>query len=441
MLVKAVPLALVAALAATSAAQSRRKQVRDQGEHELYNQTLLDASNPAKQILDLDLWTEKYPDSDFKDDRLYLYLQAYGKMDPPHAAQVLDYGSRLMARGLETVFNGKGGGMNIVNVLFLVAWHAAAMPDATAAQLSLGSRAARQLLEFAPKHFVAANRPADLNEEQWSAARADIEARARKALAAIAMAPGNQAMGKQPADCSAAEAAYRSAHTEYPGDPHISYAFAKALTCLAQADPERGPELYPQSIFQFVRAAALDPSMGIQDYAAKAYAAYHGNGEGLDRLRQQALASPFPPEGFTIDIPTKTASRQEEKIAVDNPQIALWTDIRTHLRTDDAFQYFNGQLKNTNLDDSGGARALRGTVVEGRPACHSKELLVAMGNAGVGNVRPEITIRLESSLSGKPERGEIEFDGVVKLFTKEPLMLTLDSAAKRITGLKILPCK
>jgi hypothetical protein len=433
-------LALAAALAAVSAAQPRKKQVKDEGEHELYNQTLLDASDPSHQLIDLDLWTRRYPDSDYKDDRLYLYLQAYSKLDPPQSGHVLEYGARLMARNLPAVFSGPGGGMNVLNVLFLTAWHAAMLPNATDVQLSLGARAARELLDFAPRHFVDQNRPADMSQDQWNGARREIETRAHAALTAIAMAPGNRAMAKEPPDCAAAETAYRGALAVYPADAHISYGLAKALYCAAQADGERAAEFYPQSIYQFVRAAELDPSLGLGDYTVKLYAAYHGSEDGLEQLREQAKAAPLPPEGFSIETPAKTTERTHNELAETSPQIALWMNLRAHLTSDDAFRYFNGQLKNTELAGTGGAKALRGTVVEGRPLCRPKELLVTMpvgtGQAG----RAEITLRLESGLPGQAA-GEIEFDGTVKLFTKDPLMLTLDSAAKRITGLKTTSCK
>src|SRR5215831_16717538 len=45
-------------------AQAPEKKVKDQGEYDIFNQTIKDASNPAQQIKDLDTWTQKYPDSD-----------------------------------------------------------------------------------------------------------------------------------------------------------------------------------------------------------------------------------------------------------------------------------------------------------------------------------------------------------------------------------------
>src|SRR6185503_14691499 len=100
---------VVSALALTCAAQTpapaaKKKQVKDQGEFEIYNQAIKDANNPAQQLKDLDTWTQKYPESDFKDDRAYLYMQAYSKIQPPQPLKVIEYGKQLIDKDLKTVF-------------------------------------------------------------------------------------------------------------------------------------------------------------------------------------------------------------------------------------------------------------------------------------------------------------------------------------------------
>ena len=45
------------------------KKVKDQGEYDIYNQTLKDVANFAALLKDLDTWAQKYPESDYKDDR------------------------------------------------------------------------------------------------------------------------------------------------------------------------------------------------------------------------------------------------------------------------------------------------------------------------------------------------------------------------------------
>src|SRR4051794_33045392 len=142
---------VMGALALTCAAQTaapaaKKKEVKDQGEFEIYNQAIKDANNPAKLLQDLDTWGQKYPESDFKDDRAYMYMQAYSKVQPPQPAKVIEYGQQLMAKDLKTVFPDAAGQSNIVTVLFQVAWNAATLPSPTAEQLALGEKAGKQLL-------------------------------------------------------------------------------------------------------------------------------------------------------------------------------------------------------------------------------------------------------------------------------------------------------
>ena len=86
----AVALTGAAQLAQAQAAPAEKK-VKDQGEYDIYNQTLKDANNPAALLKDLDTWAQKYPDSDWKDDRLYYYISAYSGTNQP--AKVLEVGS------------------------------------------------------------------------------------------------------------------------------------------------------------------------------------------------------------------------------------------------------------------------------------------------------------------------------------------------------------
>lgn len=427
---------------------AKTKKVKDQGEYEIYNEAIKDANNPQKEIQDLDTWTQKYPDSDYKDDRLYMYMLAYSKMNPPQPAKVLDYGKQLMDKGLDNVFAEKGGGLSKLNVLYQVAWNVAALPSATPDQLQLGERAAKELLDFAPKYFVPENKPEATTAAQWASARTDIEKRAKTALGAIALIPGNQAMAKNPKDCAAADAAYTKALTEYPDIAAISYNLGTALACEARTQPDKATDLGPRAIYQFVRASVVDPSLGgtadpkkISDYANSAYNTYHGSLDGLDQLKEQAKASATPPAGFTIETASAVAARKEKEFTQNHPQYALWMGIKRQLTDTNGQQYFEGQLKDADVKGENG-RALKGMIVEGKPACRSKELLVSISDPtkpGVAGL-PEITLKLDAPLTGKPVAGEIEFDGIPRAFTADPFMLTMETDKEKITGLKTDPC-
>ena len=54
--------------------------------------------------------------------------------------------------------------------------------------------------------------------------------------------------------------------------------------------------------------------------------------------------------------------------------------------------------------------------------------------------QPEITLKLDAPLTGKPEPGQIEWDGVPRTFNREPFMLTMETEKSKLTGLKVEPC-
>src|ERR1035437_9141030 len=115
------------------------KKVKDQGEYDIYNQTLKDQANPAALLKDLDTWAQKYPDSDWKDDRLYYYIAAYNGTNQP--AKVLEVGSGLMARDLKSVYTDpKAGPQQMLTVLYQMAVSILKLPKATAEQMDGGGR-------------------------------------------------------------------------------------------------------------------------------------------------------------------------------------------------------------------------------------------------------------------------------------------------------------
>jgi hypothetical protein len=79
-------------------------------------------------------------------------------------------------------------------------------------------------------------------------------------------------------------------------------------------------------------------------------------------------------------------------------------------------------------------RKFKGTLIEARPATRSKELIVGLADAKV----PEVTLKLDAPLTGKPEVGcEIEFEGVPAAFTADPFNITFDVERAKIEGLKV----
>jgi hypothetical protein len=419
------------------------KKVKDQGEYDIYNQTLKDQANPAALLKDLDTWAQKYPDSDWKDDRLYYYITAYNGTNQP--AKVLEIGSQLMARDLKKVYpDPKAGPQQTLTVLYLMSVNVLKLPSATPEQFAAGEKAARQLQEFVPTFFTAANKPAAATDAAWTEGRTTMEKVAKDTLMYIATKPGAEAMNryttsKDVKECVTAEAGYKKALSEYPDSALIAYQLGRALRCQQTA----GPEKVPQALYEFARAAALDPTLGgtmdpkaLNTYLESAYNSYHGSLEGLDQLKTMAKASPLPPADLKIETASAIAEKKQKEFESTNPQLALWMRIKGALADTNGTTYFENELKDS------GVPPMKGTLLEGKPACKSKELLVAIPLPDQqGNPVAEITLKLDTPLAGKPETGgTIQWTGVPKAFTKDPFMLTMETEKAKLENLKTSPC-
>jgi hypothetical protein len=294
-------------------------------------------------------------------------------------------------------------------------------------------------LDFAPKYFTPENKPAAQTAEAWAAARTDVLSKARTARVAIALKPGLEAQQKK--DCPGQEMAFSKALADYPDSGAAAYQVGVALLTCQSANPDK----VAQGLWEIARAASLDPAKsglelkdvpGIETYLKKVYIRIHGSEEGLDHLKQQAVASPAPPAGFRIKSVADIAQEKQAVFESEHPQTALWIRIKGQLADTNGDQYFQGQLKDAAVPQ------LRGTLVEARPACHPKELLVAVPLPDTSKpLMPEISLKLDKPLGGKPDAdSEFRWEGVPTAFTKDPFLLTMETETAKIEGLKTAPC-
>ncbi|MGB7720438.1 MAG: hypothetical protein WBL65_11095 [Bryobacteraceae bacterium] len=430
--------------AAAQTAQPQKK-VKDQGEYDIYNNVLKDvgAQNWPKLLQDLGTWAQKYPDSDYKDDRVYYYVQAYSGANQP--GKELDTAGELLAKGLQTVFKDP---KQVLTVLYMTCVNIQKDPTPTPDQTAIGEKAAHELVDFVPAYFVAANKPKDTSDADWTKTGKDLTNMADATLRVIAMRPGMDLLQKYTASgnkdasfCEPAEAALTKALQQFPDSAIIAYNLGRAERCQQLTKPEK----IPIAIYEFARAVAIDASLGgstdpkaVETYLTTIYTNFHGaDDDGLKQLKELAAKSPVPPAGFKLESSTEVARRKEEEFRKTNPQLALWMGIKGQLADTNGDQYFSGSLKDTDVEGQNGAKALKGTLVEAKPACRSKELVVAISDA----THPEVTLNLDAALTGKPDTGAvIEWDGVPTAFTKEPFMLTMDTEKANITGLNLTPC-
>ena len=412
-----------------------QKKVKDQGEYDIYNDVTKDmlAKNFTKMIADLDTWKQKYPSSDFKDDRSVLYIQAYAGAGQP--AKALDEAGLLMAKGLKDTFNDpKNGPKQQLTVLFTATAAISQVPNPSPDELATATKAAHELMDYNSK-------PEGASDADWAAARAQLQTVARGALLYMALRPGMEAKAKK--DWPTAETAFLAALKDNPDSSQIAYEVGGSEL----AQQATAPAKISLGLYEIARAVGLDsfkigfPDANtrakIEDYLKTVYVKYHGSDEGLDKLKQQSLTAPTPPADFHILSATEIMVQKQKEFAEKYPELALWMNIKAQLVDTNGDQYFTTQLKDTQVPK------LKGILVEAKPACRSKELIVAVP---MPDAKPpytgEIALKLDAPLTGKPDDNqEITWnEGQPSAFTKDPFLLTFDVDKTKIDGLKVTPC-
>jgi hypothetical protein len=414
---------------APAGAQSRRNY-QDRGKYELYNEVAKDfgANNSAKALTDLERWSEKYPDSEFKDDRQLLYVQAYSSAN--QMAKAIDAAGVVFSKDQLP-----SDSASVLRLLYAVVSAIQRVPDASAQQLAIAAKAAH-LLE---NYDVA---PDGVSASVWASTRADLRLSARAALVYIAVAPASRATKAN--DCAGAEAAAMKAIQGFPESVQAAWFLATAEVCLAKSEPAKASF----ALYELARAASLDPVKGMVDskwqqanvipYLARAYAQFHGDDpKGLKELKELAVQSPLPPAGFLIKSSEEIARAQEEDFENQHPELALWTKIKNALSASDGEGYFESQLKDAAVPQ------LKGVLVEATPECRPSQLRVAIRSPkDTQNPRPEVLLKLEKPLTGKPEiGGEIRWTGVPRGFSKEPFLVTMETEPAKIEDVRLSTCQ
>ncbi len=370
----------------------KERKVKDQAEYDLYNNSIK-TTDPAKRLTFLNEWKEKYPESDFKDVRNLVFLATYRALNQP-AKEIATANDILATDPKEP------------NALLSLTQLTRTYPQPpTSDSLAAGEKAAQALVE-APKPAMVAD------EETWKKARA---AEAYSTLAFVGL------QRKQP---EAAEDAYKKWLAVDPNAAFASYSLGNTIL------GEKKVERYPEMLYHWARAASLTGPGALpeqmrkqaENSLIKGYTTFHGPDDaGLKELRTLAVAQPVPPAGFKILDKNEIAAANQAKFAADNPQLALWKNIKDQLTAANGEQYFNDQLKGT------APPKLRGKLVSTKPAIRPTQLLLDLE----GGDTAEVTLKLETPLPGKADKGtEIQFEGVPSAFTKDPFMLTFDVASK-----------
>lgn len=422
---------LFVCLAGALAAQGAQR-FRNQAEYQLYDSAVkaIAANEFPKALRALDTWKQDFADSDYQADRQFFYVLAYA--GAKQAGRAIDIASTLLAQpDLEAVLPSAA---NRVRLLFTAVSAIRDVPAPTAEELAIGDQAARRLLAFSEK-------PEGVTDPAWAEARRQLEVTAKRTLLFLALLPGTQTMAK--GDCATARAAFSKALEDHPESVEAAWDLGSAELCLYKTQPS---EAVP-AIYAFARAAVMDPTKGLADpkwqretvqpFLEKVFQQYHGEDpQALEQLRRLAAKSPFPPEGFLIQSLAEIATAKQADFEKRNPQVSLWMKIKAALSDASGESYFTSELEGTSVP------RLRGVLVEAKPACRPTQLLVAVPTPGASSPpEPEIALKLDAPLAGKPVAGEeFQWEGVPSAFSAHPFLLTVETERSKIEGLKISPC-
>lgn len=384
---------------------AKPKQVKDQMEYDLFTAATKE-TDPAKKIQHLLTWKEKYPESDFKNDRLVLMITTY---------QALRDGEKMLATAQELLKNEPRNVSGLYYVTLLTRSLNNTAPD----RLELGEKAANGLLGTLPETFDAAKKPQSVTDAVWRKEKEKLEIEALKTLAFIQMAKKNFA--------GAAEEYTKILKLNCTGA--VSYQLSTALL------QQKKPELQMPAIYHVARAAyytgedalAPDVQKQVQAYFEKVYTKHTGWKKGMEELIAQTKTSCFPPDGFTIESEAQRMAREDEKLKSEDPQKYLWIQVKKALIAEDGSgaTYFE-QIKGSALPK------LKGTVVSTSPAKKPKEVVVAISSADT----PEIKLVVDAAFANDAPAGTvIEFEGAVpNAFAADPFLVTADIEKAQITG-------
>jgi tetratricopeptide (TPR) repeat protein len=377
-------------------------QWKDQAEYDMYS-AVVKETDPKKKLALINAWKEKYPQTEYKLARLQLYLNAY--------QQLSDFPNLLATLNEMLTMNPKD-----LTVMSPIMYYTMVSNDVSGASLSNAEKVANSALANLD------NKPATINDDQWPQAKKQIESLAHKTLGWVAM---------QRKTGDVAQQEFAKSLTIDPNQGEVDYWLGNTLRA------EKTPEKISQALFYYARAAtydgpgALTPPgrQQLDDYLRKAYNSYHGQDDaGLNELKTMAKSQPAPPANFKVKTANEIAVEKEEEFKKSNPQLALWMGVKKMLTAPDGAQYFESQMKGTAVPP------LKGKLIAAKPAVRSKELVVGVADPNT----PEITLKLDTPLKGKPEIGEeIEFEGVPSAFQPDPFMITFETETAKIKGLTV----
>ena len=417
-----ISLITLAGLALTANAQAPQKNWKDRAEYDLYAEITKPDATPAARLQNLDKWKMQYPQSEYADVRLKIYLVTYQQMNNHRAA--FDMATEIL----------KSDPNDLTSLTEIVGYGLTLLPTQANAQLSAQNKADLDTVEKTAayigqnldKIYAADKKPQGTSDEQWNAAKPTMQKFAQFTIARGAV------MAKDPKAENELIATVKL-------DPTNSQA-AYMLAGILLAQQKDHPDKMPMALFEYARASGYDgpgaldagTRKQIDAFLTKAYNTYHGSAQGLDQLKTQAKAAALPADGFSIKSTVDIAKEAEDKrlaAAKENPMLAFWNEMKENLTGDNGAALWEMNYKDAGLPPAAIGK-FKGKLVSTSPAAKPKELTLAVAGEAA-----DVKVVLTEPLPGTMEPGgEISFSGAAKEFSKDPYMLTFEVDPADVEG-------
>lgn len=380
------------------------KNWKDRAEYDLY-MSIQQATDPAKRLELLNQWQDKYPQTDYSKERLQFFVATTAAAGQPK--KTLDYAAQLL----------KIDPKDFTSLYYICLFGPGVYgTNATGDQQASVESAAQGMLGGVDAAFDPKKKPANLKDDQWTAAKNSTAAVAHHALAWVAT------VKKDPAT---AEKEYLTSLQLNPANGQAAY----LLAVVYQSDHK-----YQEAVFYYARAASYDgpgalPAAGrataLSYLTDKLYVPLHGSKDGLDAVLAAAKTSATPPPGFHVVTVDEVAGAEAKKLQdkLDaNPDLKLWYTIQQALIADGGQAYFDANVKDAELP--GGAndvKEFKGTVISFDPADKPTKVVLGVFDP----TKPDATLIFEEPVTAPVKAGDvIEFSGTADSFVKDPFMLT-----------------
>ncbi len=351
------------------AAQQPQKNYKDRAEYDLYSK-ITQTQDPKARLDLLNQWQEKYPQSDFADDRSKYFINTLAQLAPndPPSRQLLIQKCTDMLKVDPKYF--------LANY-YIALWGPAVGGASPPADLSSQvDTAAHAVLAGADDTFNASKKPANVSDTQWSTLKNQAIALAHNALAW-------EAASKK--DTASAENEYKASLEADPDQGTVSAAYAKLLV-----DDKK----YAEGLFEYARAAqyagpgpavAADARAKLLDYFNKAYKDYHGSADGADQILAQSKTSALPPSNLNITSQADVANKQADALntrMASEPQFKLWYGIKQSLTGDQGDEFFNKNVKDAEIPGGAiGVQNFTGTVISIDPPDRPTKVVLGVEDA------------------------------------------------------------